>query len=457
MVTSAATNYTYDGYGNPLTVDTTVTDEDVNSPYYGKSWTTNVTNTPDTGTGVGCTSLLSGSIVAYSSTYDTTSVTRTKSFIPDLPNCRYTQIVTEPSSSLYKVTEVLGYDNFGNVNSDTVTGINMTARQTTASWGATGQFPVSVTDASGAQSQYTYNYDYGLISGITDPNGAATSWQYLDGFARKTKEIRPDGTATTWNYSLCSGCDARARLQITQLQLDMGGNTINTTTYFGDMIDRAILRMDTSLSGAGVWGMNRTYDQLGRVAAESFPYANGGNSPGSESYSYDVLNRVTSDSRPISASNSTLQSTTYAYSGREIVVTDPLAHQTTIYNDVNGRRRETRDPAGYLIRLGYDAAGSLANVLDNESHTLWRGLYSYGVAPFLTYTTDVDLGAWYFYYDALGDRTSWTDAKGNSFAASYDALSRPVTRTSRLLYTVDLGFECEFAQLGATARYLYRL
>ena len=37
-------------------------------------------------------------------------MTRTKAFTPDLNACHYTQIVTEPSSSKYMVTEVLGYD-----------------------------------------------------------------------------------------------------------------------------------------------------------------------------------------------------------------------------------------------------------------------------------------------------------------------------------------------------------
>src|SRR6202042_157345 len=97
---------------------------------------------------------------------------------------RYTQIVTEPSSTKFKVTEALAYDAFGNVNSDTVTGINMTARLTTANWGTTGQFPMSVTDPTNAQTQYNYNFNYGLKSNVTDPNNLPTSWSYTDGFGR---------------------------------------------------------------------------------------------------------------------------------------------------------------------------------------------------------------------------------------------------------------------------------
>ncbi len=130
------------------------------------------------------------------------SVTRTQQFTPDLTNCRYTQHVTEPSSGTYKVTEALGYDAFGNINSDAVTGIGMTARTSTASWGTTGQFPMSVTDPSGAQTQYNYNFSYGLTSSVTDPNGLTTTDTYGDGFGRKTQENRPDGTYTTYTYAI---------------------------------------------------------------------------------------------------------------------------------------------------------------------------------------------------------------------------------------------------------------
>lgn len=434
LVTSSSTNTTYDAYGNVLTVGTTVTDNDANSPYYGKSWTTSITNTPDTGSGVGCTSLLTESVVTYSSTQDASSVTRTKTLTPNTTTCLYTQVVTEPNSSTYKVTEAIGYDSFGNLDSDTVTGINMTARVSSTSWGATGQFPVTVTDASGATTTIGYNYSFGVPSSVTDANSVVTSWTY-DGFGRKIKESRPDGTSTTWGYATCSGCDPKPKSVITQLTLDTTGATITQNNYYGDMLDRIIYQMGTQLDGTGVWTKLTYYDSLGRVASSSFPYATSGSSPGSESYTYDVLNRILTDSRPMSASNSTLQSTTYTYAGRKTTVTDPLGHATIYYADVNGNRRETQDPKGYLVTMGYDAAGSLNSVTDNESNTLWSGTYAYGLSPFLVTAHDMDLGAWSFTVDALGEQTGWTDAKGQSFSETYDALSRPLTRTEPDLYT----------------------
>src|ERR1700733_12013419 len=191
LITTVSTNYTYDSHGNATTIAKTVTDNDPGSPYTGDTWTTTTTNTPDESTSPWCLSLFSQTQVAYTASNGSTPVTITKTLTPDTTHCHYTQIVTQSNSgSAYAVTEALGYDAFGNVNSDSVTGAGMGAsspatRTTTASWTSssvtTGQFPMSVTDPSGAMTQYNYNLSFGSMSSVTDPNSSTqtpiiTSW-----------------------------------------------------------------------------------------------------------------------------------------------------------------------------------------------------------------------------------------------------------------------------------------
>ena len=152
-------------------------------------------------------------------------------------------------------------------------------------------------------------------------------------------------------------------------------------------------------------------------------------------YSYDLLNRVTQMQRPIGASNSTLQTTTYQHAGRTTTVADANSYATTTVSDVNGWLRKTTDAVGYAVTLAYDAAGSKTGVTDSESHTLWTGTYQYGIAPFNVTASDPDLGAWSYTFDALGERTGWKDAKTKSFSETYDALSRPLTRSEPDLFT----------------------
>jgi hypothetical protein len=107
LVTTTSTSYTYDDYGNATTIVQTKSDNDPGSPYNGDSWTITTTNTTDVSTSPWCLNLFTETQVASTASIGG-AVTRTKQFTPDLTNCRYTQMVTEPTSGTYKVTEALG-------------------------------------------------------------------------------------------------------------------------------------------------------------------------------------------------------------------------------------------------------------------------------------------------------------------------------------------------------------
>jgi RHS repeat-associated protein len=435
LIKTLSTSYTYDNYGNAMNITKVVTDNDSGSPYFNDTWTTTIANTPDVSTSTWCLGLSTQTQVSYTASIGA-SVTRTQQYTPDTTNCRYTQVVTEPNSSTYKATEALGYDSFGNVNSDSVTGVGMTARSTTMNWGTTGQFPMSVTDPSGATTTYNYNFSYGLPSSVTDANGITTSWQYSDGFGRVTQVNKPDGTAVSITYNACAPpntCQPLWRSFVWKSFLDKSGNTINKAVTTYDAADRPM--EDSQLTLAGLWTVVlRTYDSMGRLSSRTEPFFSTG-TPYASTYSYDILNRITQLQRPISSTNSTLQSIVYDHEGRTTIVTDPQTKATTIVNDVNGWRRQTKDANGYTLTFGYDAAGSQASVTDSSSNNLWSGTYQYGTAPFLVNETDMDRGAWTYTVDALGERTGWKDAKSQSFSQSYDALSRPLTRTEPDLFT----------------------
>lgn len=454
LIATTSTNYTYDNYGNATNVVKTVTDNDPGSPYNGDTWTTNITNTTDISANqtadlaAWCLNMLDETQVVYSSTLaGSTSVTRTKTFTPDTPSaCRITTAVTEPTanSGLYKVTEALTFDSFGNVHTDTVTGANMPAspasRVTTLNWGTTGQFLSSITDPSSAvtTASYTSNQSltFGVPDSVTNPNNLTTSWTY-DAFGRKSKETRPDGTSTTWTWSTCTSfCGwSNSFYQIAQTAYQTNGSTvIRTDTNFYDPVDRV-----TETTGPTVTGttqiVQNLYNSLGLKTQQSLPYISGG-SAYQQTFSYDVLNRLTAITRPISSTNSNPQSTTYAYAGRKLVVSDPYSHTKTIVNDVNGKLRQTTDALGYKITRAYDAASSLIGVTDSVGNTLLSGVtYQYGIKPFRVADSDADRGAWTYTIDSLGERTGWTDAKGQSFSMTYDALSRPLTRTEPDLFS----------------------
>lgn len=461
QITTSSTDFVFNAsnYGIPTSVTTTITDTDPNTPapYNGQSWTTATTLTPDIATNSSsdlpawCLSLIDEIQVAYSSTLaGSTAVTRTKTFTPDTNRslCRIASTVTEPTanSALYKVTEAFAYDSFGNVMTDTITGANMPSspgtRVTSANWGTTGQFLTTLTDPSNAVTTWTYTtahaLGFGVPDSVTDANNLPTSWTY-DGFGRKITETRPDKTSTTWGWTSCvSHCGfGNSEYEITQTSFQTNGTTViraDTTLY--DPVDRVTQTSGPSLTGTTVV-TQAAYDSFGNLSQRSMPFLSGG-TVYEQTYTYDALNRVTLIQRPISSSNSSLQSTNYGYAGRTQTVTDWMGNKTTKLSDVNGWLRQTKDAVGYAITLAYDAAGSKIGVSDSAGNTLSTYGYKYGIAPFLVSASDADLGSgWTFTVDSLGETVSWTDAKtpAQSFSMTYDALSRPLTRTEPDLIT----------------------
>jgi RHS repeat-associated protein len=449
LITSTVINNgTPDSYGNFDTVSTTVTDKDSQSPVSpnnGNTWTSKTVSTVAADTSTWCLGLPTEVQVTNSSTATGgTAITRTVNYTPDYTNCRETQKVVAPGTA-YQVTEAYGFDSFGNLSGDTVTGTGMTARTTGTTWGTTGQFPTVITNPLGQTVTQGHDPNTGKLTSQTDPNYTSanpltTTWAY-DGFGRKTQETRTDGTYTTWTYNDCAtfgGClfGSNALAVANALYASNGTLLNNGTTYF-DTVNRPVMANQKMLSGA-YSRIDKRYDSLGRLAQQSMPCTYAAVATACTYWttnSYDVLNRPTQSQRPISATNSTLQTTTFGYAGRTSTVKDPLGNTTTKISLVTGPLARSQDPAGYYQNFTYDAFGALTAVKDSASNALFSASYAYGAQAFQTAATDMDLGARSYTVDPLGEVTAWTDAKSQSFSTTYDALSRPLVRTEPDLTT----------------------
>ena len=444
IVSTTSTTYPVpDIYGNFGTVTQTVTDKDSTSPYLNQVWTTTVTNSYSTNSGLAtwCVGLpTKTTVVKYSTTES--QITRTIDYTPDYSKCNMTQQVVAKNNSTYQVTEDLLYDAFGNVNSDSITGINLTARTTLIDWGPTGQFPMSVTNPLNQKTLFDYDFDQGFRTSVTDPNGVQTTW-LPDNFARMAKETHPDNTYATTDYTACSANNSWCGTSSSATELKMesyiknygtGGALINQQYVSTDGNGRTRYKKHTDI--AGNWSIEQLiYDSLSRVSKQSVPYQ------GTAYFTtihYDLLNRVKDTQRPISAGNSTLQTTTYSYQGRTLITTDPQGKTTTRITHVTGALGRSKDHNGYYQDFVYDAFGGLLSVKDSSSpvNTLFTATYDYGLSAYQHTAADIDRGSWNYTYDALGELISYKDAKLQNFTFDpYDALGRPTKRTEPDLVT----------------------
>jgi YD repeat-containing protein len=223
--------------------------------------------------------------------YGGSAITRTKEISWDTQACRPTEVMTEPADPQLQVTLTLGYDGYGNVSSETATGVGMRGRQTTTSWGTSGQFPIAIQNALGQITRLVWDATLGVQTSETDPNGISISWDY-DAFGRRTREDRPDGTATSWSHEDCAnfGClNANAKTVVIETQ-HAGGTAITDRRLYADRFDRPIGSSARMLSGA-YNRIEREYDALGRVARESAPCWWSACTPYWTSFTYDWLHR----------------------------------------------------------------------------------------------------------------------------------------------------------------------
>jgi RHS repeat-associated protein len=469
LVTTTATSYTFDNYGNATDVSRTVTDNDTTSPTYSDTWTSEVVNTVTPNTTQWCLNLPTQTTVTNSSSAPGgAAITRTIAYnSPDYLNCRETEKVTEPSSALYRVTEDYTYDPAtGNLTQQTVTGVNMAARSTHISWSPTAQFPVTVTNPLPQSITLGFDPSTGFLTSVSDLNSTtanplATSWTY-DNFGRQTLETRLDGTSTARAYDNCTtaGCvNANNKLTVTQTAKNFGGSTLTTQNVYLDSLDRPLVGSALMINNA-FDRQEIQYDNLGNVHKVGAPSTFTAGTLYWTTYGYDALNRVTSAQRPTSAMDSTPVITQYSYQGRTSTITDPpvtadpFGRVTTKITLPSGLLARTKDYSGYSVNFGYDAFGSLLTVVDSSTpaNTLLSASYAYGIEAFQVSSTDADLGKWTRVYDALGELTSYQDAKTQNFSFLYDALSRPTRRTEPDLTTIwNWGTSAALFNLGQLA------
>jgi RHS repeat-associated protein len=357
------------------------------------------------------------------------ALTRTTTVDWDAAECRPTQVTNEPGNGQLQVTRTFAYDGFGNVSSETVTGIGMDPRPSAADWGTTGQFPISATNALSQTTNLGWDYALGLKTSETDPNGIATSWQY-DSFGRRTRENRPDLTATTWSYNDCAtigSCQgSNNKMVVIETALDAASSVITDRWVYTDSFDRPMITSARTLSGA-YNRIAREYDALGRVRRESAPCWWSACTPVFwTTLTYDLASRVTALTRQVSDSDTSEQTTYSHYEGLTTRTVDALGKQSNHVSNVAGRLARSSDHDGYYQGFDYDAFGNSVRVTDSLGNTLLTNTFNLSGAR--TGQNDLVAGNWTYVPNALGETMSQTNANSQTTTFAYDLLGRLTSR-----------------------------
>lgn len=436
-ITDTVTTYTPDSNGNFTEIDRTVTDEDPGSPFTGGQWTTNTTSNFESDTSIWCPSLPTSISVTRTAPGEP-SITRTTTYSPDDMNCRENSETEDAGNSSYDVTRSFGYDSFGNIKQLTVTGAGMTPRIWNTGWGNTGQFPETTQDPVGTADGYEvaigYNYGLGLKSsevvqttGGTE-NAPPTKW-YYDRFGRPSQEVQPDGTSHNFTYSACgSSCFNSNHFEtVTETTEGAGGAEITDKSAYLDHFGRPLVLLTRLMDGTYAQ-VEKQYDYMGNLVKQSAPCSASGCTDYWTQVNYDLVNRPTSVIQPDPGNASLTKAIAYAGLATTVSISQ-MGEGNTYVTDVTGALRETRDTYKYGQNFALDSDGNVLSVTDSNSNTILSSTYDYGgEGDYVATRSDRALGEWLYQPDALGEISSYKDAKGQVFDLYYDGLGRLTQR-----------------------------
>jgi len=287
---------------------------------------------------------------------------------------------------------------------------------------------IAETRPNGLLVTYDWEPNTDRMAAITETVGTesrTTSWTYL-----LTGELetftQPDGSTLSYEYD-----EARRLVRIVDTlgnsidyNLDTEGNVLNESTYDPDnLLAKSI---------------TRSFDVYNRL--DVITQAN-------ESLDYDYA----ADGTLAKEVNGNAVETQYSY--------DELKHLTTTMGDAIGTDPDT---AATQTDLNYDGQNNLTAVIDPLANTT---TYTHDDLGDRVSRVSPDTGITTFNYDDAGNRTQVSDAKGQHFVYTYDALNRPTLidapgSDDDIVYHYDscangLGKLCSLARGANTTTYAY--
>ena len=258
----------------------------------------------------------------------------------------------------------------------------------------------------------------GNVLAKTDANGNVTRYGY-DGHDRLVKTTDPLGTSTLVAY------DPAGNAATTET-LDASGAAVSKSAFrydaFGNRTEIKKYADPDSDSGAAVTAVE--FDLLGRTVKTTDALGD------ASRVSYDALGRAVAETDPLG------NAVTYAYdrrglvTGKVLIPKDGQDVATVSEYDPDGRLASVTDALGHRKSFAYDGFGNLASVTDADGN---RTDYSYDLVgrkvSETKYLADGASVVTSYAYDELDRVTAVTDAEGRSTLYSFDLLGRNVRVT----------------------------
>ena len=294
-------------------------------------------------------------------------------------------------------------------------------------------------DATGASVSLTTSTEYdvstGLVKATIDANRQKTEFSYNDPLNRLTKVVRAATDTGAKNQSTYSYDDNTRTITVTSDLNTYEDNLLKTVTKY-DGLGR-LTETQTFEDLANYIATQQQYDISGRVFKTSNPFRPlQMETPDWTITTYDSLSRVLTVKAPDNAV------VTSSYSGNTVTITDQAQRKRKSVTDALGRMIEVyEDPNGlnYQTTYLYDVLDDLVKVTQGSQQrffmydSLKRLIRSRNpeqeARPSLALSDPITGNSGWsiaYVYDANGNLTQKTDARGVESTYTYDALNRNI-------------------------------
>ncbi len=436
---TVTTDYGYDNaFGNISTLVEETEDE------VGVKYTRSIVNsyddkndTPIRTTGSGNSTWHLGRLTGVTATHSSTDPNRAhpnpvrhSSFDYDPVTGLLTDEYLEPGT-VDQVRTHYDHDDYGNVTDTQYSGSNVTSRSVTRDFDSSGRYVDSVVNALDQTVQTVEERnELGQPLRITDIDNVATEFRY-GAFGDRYFQRSDLGVFSRVDVASCVGssCPAVAAYQSTAT---LAGGASSTVFY--DKLSRPIKQSRSSLGSADSV-VSTQYDERGRAFLQTLPHFENDSSYATEA-SFDVLNRPIKIEIPEAPTASTggVNTTTIEFSGNTVLTTNGLGQKKLEKYNVLGELIEATDGLDTTdassMTYGYDVYGNMdyvASLLPGGGHENAIEI-AFDKLGRKTSMDDPDKGLWHYKYNAFGEMTEQTDAKGQVSDIKYDALGRLESR-----------------------------
>jgi RHS repeat-associated protein len=333
--------------------------------------------------------------------------------------CNRTSTQQWVNTSGSTLTSSATYDDTGSVLSATDPKMNPA---TTFTYQCSGAYPYQVTNALNQTTTYGYDCNSGKLTNVKDPNDAVagrtgTTYAYESVAGRLQSITYPDGGYTSYSYPSPTEVDTTITA------------TPDPTISSSDIVDSYGRKYQHIQAGVS---SEQSYDSSGRVHCVTNPHLVGSSTDGSTCISlYDGLNRPRVQNQP---DGNTLS---WSYSGNSTTSINEASKSWVRTSDAFGRLTKVIEPGSLATTYQYNVLGDLTCADQWEAGPIGQPCTSSHNRSFvfdslsrLTSATNPETRTIGYGYDANGNMTSRTDARG--ITANYSPSDYPIDTLNRV-------------------------